>query len=143
MLCVRHLGDAQSCDLVQVEIKTTKEQTDTGLLQKAADYVHAYLLGVRHLHSLHVPERFCANVIPFLPLTGRCHVFSLSIVDFSCSAAWLLLQFFLSIYSKLPTILCDVQHRKATWLLSEAFVFVQCAVATLSPDFLLGNTRVR
>jgi hypothetical protein len=30
---------------LQVEIKTTKSQQDTGLLQKAADYVHAYILG--------------------------------------------------------------------------------------------------
>ena len=33
---------------VQVEIKTNKAQQDTGLLQKAADYVHAYLLGVQY-----------------------------------------------------------------------------------------------
>jgi hypothetical protein len=33
---------------VQVEIKTSKTQQDAGLLQKAADYVHAYLLGAYH-----------------------------------------------------------------------------------------------
>ena len=32
---------------MQVEIKTTKEQQDTGLLQKAADYIHAFILGTR------------------------------------------------------------------------------------------------
>ena len=30
---------------VQVEIKTTKAQQDTGLLQKAADYTQAFILG--------------------------------------------------------------------------------------------------
>lgn len=36
-----------SLPAVQVEIKTNKAQQDTGLLQKAADYVHAYLVGVQ------------------------------------------------------------------------------------------------
>lgn len=36
---------------VQVEIKTNKTQQDTGLLQKAADYVHAYLLGAHDSSS--------------------------------------------------------------------------------------------
>ena len=30
---------------LQVEIKTTSQQRDTGLLQKAADLVHGYILG--------------------------------------------------------------------------------------------------
>jgi rRNA processing protein Krr1/Pno1 len=32
---------------LQVEVKTTKEQQDTGLLQKAADFVNAFVLGAR------------------------------------------------------------------------------------------------
>jgi hypothetical protein len=32
--------------MMQVEIKTTRAQQDTGLLQKAADYTHAFILGV-------------------------------------------------------------------------------------------------
>lgn len=31
---------------MQVEIKTTKEQQDTGMLQKAADFVNAFVLGM-------------------------------------------------------------------------------------------------
>jgi rRNA processing protein Krr1/Pno1 len=37
----------------QVEIKTTKEQRDTGLLQKAADLVNAFILGVHPAPLVH------------------------------------------------------------------------------------------
>lgn len=39
---------------MQVEIKTTKDQHDTGLLQKAADYVHAFILGELATRSLQI-----------------------------------------------------------------------------------------
>lgn len=38
---------------MQVEIKTTKEQRDAGLLQKAADFTHAYILGASLLGERH------------------------------------------------------------------------------------------
>lgn len=37
--------DAEPCMHGQVEIKTTKETPDAGNLQKAADFVQAFILG--------------------------------------------------------------------------------------------------
>jgi hypothetical protein len=48
---------------VQVEIKTTKTQQDTGLLQKAADYVHAYLLGTIPSFALRPCEGECEGSV--------------------------------------------------------------------------------
>lgn len=43
--------------LLQVEIKTTKDTPDVGNLQKAADFVQAFILGKRrHGAALHVPN---------------------------------------------------------------------------------------
>ena len=64
----------QACDLlhklcVQVEIKTTPKTVDVGHLQKAADFVHAFILGkhgnsalICHLLSADLHSLFGSSV---------------------------------------------------------------------------------
>lgn len=50
----------------QVEIKTTQDTPDGGSLQKAADFVHAFILGADFLGIVFGTLRFSKNAILWL-----------------------------------------------------------------------------
>ena len=47
--------------LLKVELKTTKDTTDVGTLQKAADFVHAFVLGAVICLQHHEGSKHCLH----------------------------------------------------------------------------------